>query len=148
MVEIFGESVKAGVIAELIKSFPETRAYREQITEPSFPHFFVEQLTMEAVEERKRKWWLSYLLTIRYRIAPDVSLEKDLQSKLDGMGLRLLSELQTIDIGPFPIPVRNPRTEKSDGVLFYFCNFKFQATKAELDAIKQMQLAVSSGLQT
>ena len=145
-IPILGESVKSGVAIELLKAFPTIIPYREQITEPAFPHFFIEQLTMSANEERKRKWWLNYLITIRYRVAADIALVRNLQADLDSMSLGLLAELQTINLGRFTIPFRSPRTEKSDGVLFYFANFQFQVSKEEAEEIKMQTLELDRQL--
>jgi len=145
-VAIMGESVKAGVMLELDKAFPDIYLYKERVSEPMFPNFFLEQLTVGAKEERKGYWWLNYLLTLRYRPAADAVLESSLQEKLDETGFKLLSGLQNISLGTFLIPFRNPRTEKNSGALFYFCNFQFQVSKPEIEAIKMWHLTIETKL--
>jgi len=145
--EIISESVKAGAAIALMNAFPGIAVYREQMTEPEFPHFFIDQLTVAASEERKRKWWLRYLMTIRYREASDTALIRDIQSRLDATGLAMLARLETISLGAWPTPFRNPRTEKNDNVLHYFCNFEFQVTKPEIEAVKQQTLNINTILE-
>ena len=147
MVEVLSDAVKAGLIAELTKSFPGVSVYDEQIVRPAFPHFFVLQMTQEQREERKGYWWLSYLVNLRYRDAAEPFAQRSLEAKLDNVSMQLM-ELNNIYLADMPIRIRNARTEKVEGVLHYFCNFLFQVNKPEAERIKQLHLETQLRLKT
>lgn len=153
MYTVVGESIKSGLGQELKKLFPNINWYKEQITKVSFPHFFIYQLTLNKVEERKNYYWLSYFITIRYRVSSEPTTISTLQQQLDETSLKLLLELDTIKlftnidtIDDYPVKLTDTRTEKIDGILHYFCNVKIQIKKTELGTIKQGILIINEGI--
>ncbi len=144
MIEILGESVKSALGAELMRIFPGVSWYKESSTNTRYPHFFVSQLTLSSTEDRRGRYHLQYSMTVRYRAAE--TPPPDLQTTLDGVGLRLLSSIQTVSIGNVPIRMTGARYEKADGVLHFFCNILLQVTHEEAEAIKQQQMTLKSNL--
>ena len=141
VVELTGESIKTGLRIELLKLFTGATVYTEQIGDSVavYPHFFVNQLTLSAQEDRRDHWFLQYLINLRYRVAAEPFLDRNLNQKLDAVGLQLL-EIKWITIGPYRERLLNPRCEKVDGVLHFFTNFNVQATKEEEEGVKQEKL--------
>lgn len=133
MMGIDSNTVQYAIGAELEKAFPNITRYRESSTTPIFPHFFVEILSQSARQDRWGKWWLDYLVTIRYRVASDLSKEKAIHTKLDVVGLQLLCSLESIKIGNGNDGAWLTDTyyKKIDGVLHYFCKVRIQCTKSQ-----------------
>jgi hypothetical protein len=149
--EIFAEAVKTGFIIELFKMFPGTMIYKENIVNPVFPHFFVEQLTLNQREDRRHKWFLNYFMTTRYRAINDPALAINLHERLDAVALPLM-EINTVMISGMPIRIKDAHTDKEAGVLHYFCNVIFQVEKAkekdlETDVL-QMRLILNRYVET
>lgn len=129
--ELSAISVTSGLVIELGKIFPYTR-YREVVPAQriEYPHFFVNQLTVSATTERRNHWIIEYLANIRYHVAADpASVSGSLQQRLDDVSIKLLSELDYIYWDGIPVRIKNPRTEKVDGVLHHFCNISVMANK-------------------
>ena len=141
--EIIGETIKTALAVEILKALPGIMIYRERMTGPLvFPHIYLEQLTLDADEDRKDHYFLSYFLTLRYRHVADInapSAPVNLQAILDGVSLSLLTGLKNLNFGALA-RIRNANTEKVDGVLHYFCNVRIQVTKEKIEQIKQMYL--------
>ncbi|MDR2560073.1 MAG: hypothetical protein LBC86_11125 [Oscillospiraceae bacterium] len=146
--EIVGESVKSALGQQIMRVFPGVTWYKEQITNLRFPHFFVLQLALQSDEERKGYWWMQYLVNIRYRHVSDPTTMSTIQEALDGVALKMLTEFNTIMWDNIPVRIINPRYEKIDGVLQYFCNIRVQITKARMEEIKQMSLATNLIIET
>ena len=53
MIELTGENVKQAIVQQLLKTFPNVKVYKEAITNPQYPHFFVYQISVVDAEERK-----------------------------------------------------------------------------------------------
>ena len=145
---ILGNSMTTGLSMELLRMFPGITVYREQLSNPAliqFPHVFVEQLTQSINEELKGKFWLHYLMTVRYRINAEPTTVFNLQSQLDSVGLQLM-EMKYIPLATKILPVRNKRTEKIDGVCHFFANFDFRVTEPEVEPILMWNLEQSRKL--
>jgi len=129
--ELTATSVTSGLVIALGEAFPGVMRYRE--TAPvqllAYPHFFVNQLTLDIQPERRNHWMVSYFVTIRYHVAADPSSVNLLQQQLDDISIRLLSDLEYITWNGMPVELKNRRTEKVDGNLFFFCNVNVLATK-------------------
>lgn len=138
--EIVGESVKSAMSIKLGQIFPDITRYKEAITTLKYPHFFIYQISMETIAQEKNRYILSYLMNIRYRYVDDVDTVNDLNQHLDNVALKLLSELDTISFTDEdgitrPVEIQNPRYEKQDGVLYYFCNVNIRVKRpTEKDA--------------
>lgn len=130
--ELISTSVTSSLVVQLGEIFPGVTRYRETIPLQSYvyPHFFIHQLTLETQRERRDCWIVNYLATIRYHVAEDPSsVTGSLQEQLDEASIKLISELDCIYWDGIQIKVSNPRTEKIDGVLHYFCNVSVMAKK-------------------
>ena len=144
---ITGETIKSAVGMEIMRAFPGITWYKEaNIINPRFPHFFVQQLTLSKVQERHNRWWLEYLMTIRYRQVSDPTTSSTIQELLDGVGLDLLDELQRITVGNLRVPIRELRYEKVDGVLHAFGNIRLQVTKPQAEYAKMNELELTKTL--
>jgi len=129
--EIVSTSVTSGLVIALGEAFPGAMRFRE--TAPVqllvYPHFFIQQLTLDIQAERQNHWMVSYFVTIRYHVAADPSSVNLLQQQLDDISIRLLSDLEYITWNGMPVRLTGRRTEKVDGVLHFFCNVSVMATK-------------------
>lgn len=146
--ELISTSVTSGLIIELGKIFPGITRYREVVLAQllKYPHFYVNQLTMSAVTERRNYWIVDYLANIRYHVAahPE-TVTGSLQGSLDDISVKLLSELDHIYFGDNMVRLIGCRTEKVDGVLFFFCNISVMASKLPDPDPMQENLGVSIG---
>ena len=141
MYEIIANSVTSGLVIELGRIFPNVTRYREVVPAQFlvYPHFFVNQLTLDIAPERRNHWRLSYLATIRHHVAADpASVSGSLQQQLDDIGIQLMAELESIAWDGMPINLTGRRVEKVDGNLHFFCNITVMATKPiELDPVQE-----------
>ena len=119
MIELTGENVKQAIVQQLLKIFPGVKVYKEAITNPLYPHFFVYQISVSDTEERKNYHLMSYSMEIRYRITSDPSTDLKLEQNLDDMGMKLLQNFNIIDFDSEKIRVKEKNTEKVDGVLHF-----------------------------
>lgn len=142
--EIVALSVVSSLGRQIMLAFPGVPWHRETISVNllSFPNFFIQQLTLDTQPERRNHWWLNYLATIRYRHIDDPALAWDLQENLDRVSLTLMDKLTDIFWDDIPVVIRNPRTEKVDGVLHYFCNITVMAKKSVEEFAKMMKLEI------
>ena len=148
MYELVANSVTGALGKELNRIFPTVPWYRE--TSPAqlrdYPQFFVHQLTLDTQAERQNHWIVNYLVNIRYHAAADpATVVSGLQEELDDMAIKLMAELECIQ-WELPVRVLNPRTEKVDGVLHYFCNISVMCRKPLPEEIKQMELDVNTNI--
>lgn len=144
--EIVATSVTSGLVIKLGEIFPGVTRYRETIPAQLlvFPHFFVNQITVNLETERRNQWKLDFLASIRYREVSDPStITGSLQERLDAVGLKLLTELLTINWGGTTVTLHGAYTEKIDGVLHWFANVTVMATKPIEELIKQAELYVN-----
>lgn len=131
--ELAATSVTSSLVIQLGEIFPGVKRYREAVPAQSlvYPHFFVHQLTVDSQKERTNYWIVNYFVNIRYHVAPDPTIVTGglLQQQLDDVSIRLMADLEYIYFDDIPVRVMNPRTEKVDGVLHFFCNISVMATK-------------------
>lgn len=148
--ELVATSVTSALGIRIREIFPGITWYRETVPAQLlvFPHFFVNQLTLDMQPERQNHWFVNYFATIRYREVSDpASITGSLQERLDAVGIKLMSELENIAWNDVPVTIRNPRIEKIDGVLHWFGNINVLATKPLPELIKQMKLDINTNLQ-
>ena len=145
MVLITGEVVKNSVVKELINQFPDITIYKEAITNPIYPHFFVNQVALISSEERKGRFDLSYSMNVRYHTVSDPSTDLRLQQNLDDMTLKLMHSFNIIGIGDELIRCVDKNTEKVDGVLHFNFNINLQAREYPIEEpVKQNELTVNT----
>jgi len=130
--ELISTSVTSALVIRLGEIFPGITRYRETIPSQlvTYPHLFVQQLTLDTQRERRDHWIVNYLANIRYHVAEDPSsVTGSLQERLDDASIKLISKLDCIYWDGMRINITNPRTEKISGVLYYFCNVSVMAKK-------------------
>lgn len=123
--ELVANSVTSGLSIALGEEFPGITRYREVIPAQMlvYPHFYIHQLTIDVQPERRNHYMVNYLVNIRYHAAADPSsITGRLQSELNDISIRMLSDLEYIYFDNELVRLTNRRTEKQDGVLFFFCN--------------------------
>lgn len=143
MIELTGENVKQAIIQQLLKIFPSVKVYKEAITTPQYPHFFVYQISVVDTEERKKYHLMSYAMDVRYRVKPDSSTDLKLEQNLDDMGMKLLQNFNIIDFADEKIRVKEKNTEKVDGVLHFTFNVDILGKEIpDGESVKQNKLEV------
>lgn len=148
MIELKDLTVTSAFAIRLGEIFPNSTRYREVVTALAFPHFFILQLTMDTETDNYNRWWANYFYNIRYRYVADPSTQTaNLNQQLDGVGLKLLSDLEYIEYEGSKFRVQNARVEKVDNVLHYFCNIKVRVSKPLPEVPLQETLDVNTETQ-
>lgn len=142
MVLITGELVKNSVVGQLLNQFPNITVYKEAITNPVYPHFFVNQVALIGEEERKDRFDLSYNINVRYHSASDPSTDLRLEQNLDGITIQLMEGFNIIGIGDELIRCVDKSTQKVDGVLHFNFNINLHARKIKEEPVKQNELGI------
>lgn len=117
--EILGETIKSATSVKLGEIFENPIRYKESISSPKYPNFFINQVDVQITPAGKDRFQLDYLMNIRYRIADDVSTLNNLEQQLDEVGLKLCAELDVLDL-ELPTKTKNRHYQKDDGVLQFF----------------------------
>lgn len=117
--EIIGETIKSATSLKLGQIFDNPKRYKEAVTKPTYPNFFINQVNLDISPAGRERVQLDYLMNIRYRVAEDTQTVNNLQQQLDEVGLKLCAELLTLDLER-PTKTRNRNYEKDDGVLQFF----------------------------
>ena len=146
MTEIYGETIKNAIFGKLKELFPDVTVYKEQITIPEFPNFFINQLNVSTVEDRKDRYFITYLMNIRYRQVGDITTEAKLEQKLDDIGNDLIINFCDIEIGGRPRKITEAYYEKVDGVLHFSCKVKLQVEKEKIEQIKMEKVDIITNL--
>lgn len=123
MTELKSEEVNNAIAARLLQIAPAA-VYKEAVTIPLYPHFFIHLLSVSDEEDRKNFHFLTYSFDLRYRVASDSSTDLRLQQDLDSVALKLLSGLNIIDCNDVKIRIEDKNYEKTDGVLHFFCKVR------------------------
>ena len=144
MTELKSEEVKNAVAARLLR-IASVAVYKEAVTVPLYPHFFVHLVSVTDEEQRKNHHILTYSFDLRYRVASDPSTDLRLEQKLDEMALKLMAGLNIIECNDVKIRIEDKNYEKQDGVLHFFCKVNLQAELVDLENTipKQEKLDVS-----
>ena len=143
MSELRSEEIKNAIAARLLEI--ASNVYKEAVTSPKYPHFFIHLVSVTDEEQRKNHHILTYSFDLRYRVASDPSTDLRLEQKLDETALKLMAGLNIIDCGDVKIRIEDKNYEKTDGVLHFFCKVKLQTLLEDMDVetIKQGKLAVT-----
>lgn len=148
MTELKSEEVKNAIAARLLQIAQGTAVYKEAVTAPRYPHFFVHQINVNDSEERKRRHILTYSFDVRYRVTSDSSTDLKLEQNLDAMGLKLLSEFNIIDCNDIKIRIDDKSYEKPDGVLHFFFKVDVHAVdseKEQYDKQRSLNYTIKAG---
>lgn len=132
MTELKSEEVKNAVAARLLR-IASVAVYKEAVTVPLYPHFFVHLVSVTDEEQRKNHHILTYSFDLRYRVASDPSTDLRLEQKLDEMALKLMAGLNIIECNDVKIRIEDKKYEKPDGVLHFFCKVNLQAELKDLE---------------
>ena len=125
MTILSGEMIKNAIARELNRLFPDIAVYKEEQTNPyDFPNFFILQLSMNSVEDRKDHYFETYLYNIRYRQIADVELDQRIEQHLDNVGNTLINEFKSVIFDDRPYKIKQANYEKVDKV----GQFSFQIT--------------------
>lgn len=139
MYEIIGESIKSATSIKLGEIFgTDIKRYKESIINIQYPNFFIYQVSANIESDTYNRRIINYLVNIRYRYVKDISTVSNLEENLDKMGLKLMTEFNTIQLEK-PMKVLNARYEKADGVLQFFFNINVRIKK-ELTEEEKMQI--------
>lgn len=117
--EIIGETIKSATSLKLGELFDNPKKYKESVTKPTYPHFFISQINLQISPAGRDRVKLDYLMNIRYRVAEDINTISNLQQSLDEVGLKLCAELLELDL-ELPTKTKARRYEKDEGVLQFF----------------------------
>lgn len=149
--ELIGESIKSAISIKLGQLFNNPIRYKENITKPQYPNFYISQLSCNitpqqtkvegALDNDLKRVRLDYFMNIKYRVAEDVELITNLRQQLDAVSFTLLTEFTEIDL-EYPIHLKNCRSEIVDGVLQFFCNITVYATNEQVDEVEMNDLAI------
>lgn len=137
---ITGETVKNAIIKKLLELYPDVSAYKEEQINLDFPHFFVYQLNVQTVEDRRNHYFQTYIINIRYRQVADVETEPKIEQKLENMGIDLLTNFVDITIDNRIYKIKEAYYEKVDKVLHFSCQVKLQLEKDAETGVKMQIL--------
>lgn len=129
MNELRSTTVTDAIIKKLLELFPGIAIYEEAISNLRYPHFFIFKLTTDTEEDNFNRYYVNYFINIRYRVAPQPDFVTNLQKQLDAVGLELLSELELVELDGLYYRIQEPRIEKVDGMLQYYCNVSVRTKK-------------------
>ncbi|WP_110954784.1 phage tail terminator family protein [Anaerosinus massiliensis] len=133
-VEIHGDTVKSAVGKQLKTIFPDITWYKDSITIPKYPNFFVNQLQLTAVPDTLNRWWLNYLFSVEYRHATDVTTVQGLNTVLDEIAMQLFANMDTLN--DVKVRTSNSRAEKSEGLLVFIFNVKLRVRKEVIEVLQ------------
>ena len=137
--EIIGETIKSATSLKLGQLFNNPYRYKETITKPKYPNFYINQVNLEISHSGRNRLQLDYLMTIQYRVAENIETITNLHQQLDAVGIRLCSELTELNLQK-PTKTKNTYYTKDDGVLNMFFNITVFATPEEEVGPKMEQL--------
>ena len=147
MAVLSGETIKNSIARELNRVFPDIVVYKEEQTNPyQFPNFFILQLSVNSVEDRKDHYFQTFLYEIRYRQIADVELEPQIEKRLDNVGLQLITEFNRIIIDERPYRVLQPNYEKVDKVGHFTFQVRVQVEKEPIEEVKMQVLEENTNI--
>ena len=115
------EDVKNAIINKLLEIAPQYAVYKEAMTAPEYPHFFVHLVKADDTPLRSSYHNVQYSFDLRYRVASDPSTDMRLEANLDEMALKLMTYFNLIECTDGTIyRVEDKDYEKTDGVLHFF----------------------------
>lgn len=119
MIEMTSEGIKSAISNVLLSLAPDVAVYKESRSNPTYPNFFIYQISVTDDEIRKNYHLLSHSMDIYYRTASDPSTDLRLQTNLDSMSLKLLNAFNIIKYGDLYIKCTDKSVRKVDGVLHF-----------------------------
>lgn len=147
MTVLSGETIKNSIARELNRIFPDIAVYKEEQPDPfQFPNFFIFQLSVNSVEDRKDHYFQTFLYEIRYRQIADVELEPRIEQKLDNVGLQLTTELVRVTIDNRPYRVLQTNYEKVDKVGHFTFQIRVQVEKEPIEEVKMQVLEENTNI--
>lgn len=148
MTELKSEEVKNAIVSQLLAIAPECAVYKEAITTPEYPHFFVHLISATDEEERKRRHIITYSFDLRYRVKSDSSTDLKLNADLDAMALKLMANFNIIDCNDIKLRCEGKNYEKVDGVLHFFFKVEVHAVdseKEQYDKQRSLNYTIKAG---
>ncbi|MEG0431064.1 MAG: hypothetical protein RR420_05570 [Anaerovoracaceae bacterium] len=128
--EITGETVKSAVGQQVKKIFPDIPWYKDSVTLPKYPNFFVNQLQVIATPDRLNRWLLTYLFSIEYRIANDLTTITNINTQLDKIAMELFYGMENLE--EIKVRTKNQRAEKSEGILVFIFDVNVWVRKEQV----------------
>lgn len=115
--EIIGETIKSATSIKLGQIFDNPKRYKENITKPTYPSFWIIQVNLEVTPAGvgTGRIQLDYLMNIQYRVAENTENITNLRQQLDFVGLKLNTEFNELDL-ELPTKVKNKSYEIVDGI--------------------------------
>ncbi len=127
------DTVLNAIYKQLQKLYPEYTVYKNLISNPEYPDFFINQISVIPIPDTKNFWWLDYLFAIEYRHAEDLTIAMNLEEKLDEVGFNLNENLWYLeDIKTW---IKDPSINKGEGVLSFTFNVRIRVRKEELEEL-------------
>lgn len=126
-------TVLNAIYKQLQKLYPEYTVYKNLISNPEYPNFFINQISVIPIPDTKNFWWLDYLFAIEYRHAEDLTIAMNLEETLDEVGFNLNENLWYLeDIKTW---IKDPSINKGEGVLSFTFNVRIRVRKEELEEL-------------
>lgn len=145
--EFGGDDIKTATVRRLLEAFPGIAVYKEAVSKPAYPHFFVRQINLADELDRRGVHLLTYSMNVRYRAASDSSTVPNLEQALDDIGLRLSECLNLLDLlGGKKIRCVEKSAEKEDGVLQFFFSAVAMAFERKDESVKKFGKLKVKGL--
>lgn len=130
------DTVLNAIYKQLQKLYPEYTVYKNLISNPEYPNFFINQISVIPIPDTKNFWWLDYLFAIEYRHAEDLTIAMNLEEKLDEVGFNLNENLWYLeDIKTW---IKDPSINKGEGVLSFTFNVRIRVRKEELEELMRI----------
>jgi hypothetical protein len=127
------DTVLNAIYKQLQKLYPEYTVYKNLISNPEYPNFFINKISVIPIPDTKNFWWLDYLFAIEYRHAEDLTIAMNLEEKLDEVGFNLNENLWYLeDIKTW---IKDPSINKGEGVLSFTFNVRIRVRKEELEEL-------------
>lgn len=127
------DTVLNAIYKQLQKLYPEHTVYKNLISNPDYPNFFINQISVIPIPDTKNFWWLDYLFAIEYRHAEDLTIAMNLEETLDEVGFNLNENLWYLeDIKTW---IKDPSINKGEGVLSFTFNVRIRVRKEELEEL-------------
>lgn len=127
------DTVLNAIYKQLQKLYPEYTVYKNLISNPEYPNFFINQISVIPIPDTKNFWWLDYLFAIEYRHAEDLTIAMNLEETLDEVGFNLNENLWYLeDIKTW---IKDPSINKGEGVLSFTFNVRIRVKKEELEEL-------------
>ena len=129
MIIVNSEDVKQAISEQLIRIFPDVAIYKEAVSEPVYPHFYIYQINISDFRQRDNYHVITYQFDVRYRNNNDPTTDLKLQKNLDNVALKLFANFNTIQFEQVMIRLKDKSTNKTDGVLHFLFSINLLMNK-------------------